>query len=176
MQNRTSARRAFTLLELVVVISVVGVVSVTVIPAWNSLSGTRQAAAGEELERRLVAARSQAVSEGHPIGLQINPTSDTLRFYTIATTGAVPTVLPGLDGQPDAGVNITAMYPGADILTVTGGSGAAGTQILWFGYDGSPELRSAAGVLTGSWTGDAVVTLAGGNMVTVRKVTGMVVR
>lgn len=169
-------RRAFTLLEMGVVVIVVGIVAVTVVPAWNSLNGTRQAAAGEEVERRLVAARSQAVSEGHPIGLHLDPATDTIRLYTIATTGAAPTVLTMLDGQPDPGVNLATVYPGADITSVINGAGVAGAATLWFGFDGAPELRTAAGVLTGPWTSDATITLAGGNTVTIRRTTGMVVR
>jgi prepilin-type N-terminal cleavage/methylation domain-containing protein len=168
--------RGFTLLEMGIVVIVVAIVSVTVVPAWNSLTGTRQAAAGEEVERRLVAARSQAVSQGRPIGLHIDPATDTVLFYTITATGAAPTVLTMVDGQPDPGVNLAVVYPGADVTSVINGSGVAGAATLWFGFDGAPELRNAAGALTGAWTSDAIITLAGGSTVTVRRATGMVVR
>jgi hypothetical protein len=147
-----------------------------VVPAWSSLTGTRQAAAAEEVERKLVTARSQAVSEGRPIGLHIDPGADTVQFYTIATAGASPTVLINFDGVADAPSLIAQRYPGADIASLVGGDNVGGAQILWFGFDGSPELRSASGTLTGGWTQDAVITLAGGNQITIRKVTGMVVR
>lgn len=158
------------------VVIVVGIVAVTVVPAFNSLTGTRQAAAGEDVERRLVSARSRAVSEGRPMGVLIDPVANSVRFYTIAAAGAAPTVLNMLDGQPDPGLDLGVAYPGADITAVVGGDGAAGAATLWFGYDGSPELRDAAGVLTGPWTSDATISLAGGNTITVRRTTGMVVR
>ncbi len=169
-------RRGFTLLEMGIVVIVVAIVSVSVVPAWNSLTGTRQAAAGEEVERRLVAARSQAVSQGRPIGLHIDPATDTILYYTITATGAAPSVLVMVDGQPDPGVNLATVYPGADVTSVINGSGVSGAATLWFGFDGAPELRNAAGTLTGPWTSDATITLAGGSTVTVRRATGMVVR
>lgn len=159
-----------------VVIVVIAIVSVTVVPAWTSLSGTRQAAAAEEVERRLVAARSLAVSEGHPVGVRIDPGADTVQFYTIASFGAAPAVMTMFDGQPDPVMYLAKTYPAADITTFTGGSGTNVAQVLWFGYDGTPELRSAVGALTGGWTSDAVINFAGGSIVTVRKGTGMVVR
>jgi prepilin-type N-terminal cleavage/methylation domain-containing protein len=176
MQTQAAQRRAFTLLEMGIVIVVIAIVSVTVMPAWNSLTGTRQAAAGEEVERRLVMARSLAVSEGHPVGVRIDPAADTVQFWTITTTGAAPTVMTMFDGMADPLVDLAKTYPAADVTAVVDGAGASGAATLWFGYDGSPEERSAVGALVGSWSTDAVVTLAGGSVVTVRKGTGMVQR
>lgn len=176
MRKQHQQRRGFTILEMGVVVVVIGIVSVTVVPAFNSLTGTRQAAAAEEVERRLVMARSLAVSEGHPVGVRIDPAADTVQFWTIASFGATPAVMTMFDGQADPLVKLSTTYPGADVTSVVNGAGVSGAATLWFGYDGTPELRSAAGALTGSWTADAVVTAAGGSVVTVRKATGMVQR
>ena len=158
------------------VIVVIAVVSVTVVPAWNSLTGTRQAAAAEEVERRLISARSLAVSEGHPVGVRIDPSADTVQYYTIASFGAAPAVMNMIDGQPDPVMYLGKTYPAADITSFTGGAGTGGAQVLWFGFDGTPELRTAAGALIGGWTNDALIGFAGGSTITVRKGTGMVVR
>ncbi len=174
--HRPQLRRAFTLVELGVVVVVVGILGVTVIPAWNSLTGTRQAAAAEEVERRLVMARSIAVAEGRPVGVRIDPATDLVRSYTIPAAGGAPEFMANFDGELDAGVLIAAAYPGADITGVSGGNNATGDQTLWFGFDGTPELRTSGGVFTSSWSSDAVITLAGGNTVTVRRGTGMVSR
>ena len=168
--------RAFTLLEMSVAIVVVAVIAVTVVPAWSSLTSTRQAAAAEEVERRLVAARSQAVSEGRPVGVYVDPATDSTLNYTISASGGTPSVMTNFDGQADSAFLVAATYPGAEITSVVGGSGVGGAQILWFGFDGSPELRTSTGTLTGPWTQDAVITFAGGYQVTVRRRTGTVSR
>jgi prepilin-type N-terminal cleavage/methylation domain-containing protein len=175
-KSNSHLRRAFTLLEVSVVIIVIGIVAVTVVPAFNSLAAMRQAAAAEEVERRLVMARSLAVSEGRPIGLHIDPSTDIVQLYTIPAAGAAPTILTMPDGQPDPGLSLVATYPGSDITSAVGGDGAVGAVTIWFGYDGSPELRTSTGTLTGPWTSDAVITLAGDNTVTIRRMTGMVER
>ena len=176
MTSHALQRRGFTLLEMAVVIVVIGIVSVTVVPAWDSLTGTRRAAAAEEVERRLITARSLAVSEGHPVGVRIDPAADTVQFWTIASFGAAPAVMSMFDGQPDPLMSLSGTHPGSDVTTVLDGAGVSGAATLWFGYDGTPELRTATGTLTGGWTADAVITLAGGNVVTVRRGTGMVQR
>jgi Tfp pilus assembly protein FimT len=162
---------------MVLVVVITGIVAATVIPAWNSLTGTRQAAAAEEVEREIVAARCQAVAEGRPVGLKVDPTNETVRKYVIETPGAAPSVAKDVDGQADPGVNIAAAYSGAEISSLTAGDGSTGAQVLWFGYDGTPQLRNAAtGVLIGSATQDAVIQMSGGQQVRVRYGSGMVTR
>jgi type II secretory pathway pseudopilin PulG len=159
------------------VVLITGIVAATVIPAWNSLTGTRQAAAAEEVERKLVVARSQALSEGRPVGMRIDPVNDTVQMYVITTPGAPPTVATMVDGQADAPLYIPGAYSGAEITSLTAGNGTTTAQVLWFGFDGSPQLRDpTTGNLIGPWTQDAVITMPGGQQVIVRKVSGMVQR
>ena len=172
-----TGRHAFTLVEVSVVVLITGIIAATVIPAWNSLTGTRQAAAAEEVERKLVGARSQALAEGRPVGLRVDPVSDTVQTQVITAPGAAPTVASMIDGQPDAPLYIPGVYAGAEITSVTGGDGTTTAQVLWFGFDGSPQLRDPiTGNLIGPWTQDAVITMPGGQQVLVRKVSGLVQR
>jgi prepilin-type N-terminal cleavage/methylation domain-containing protein len=170
-------RKAFTLVEMSVVVIITGIIAATVVPAWNSLTGTRQAAAAEEVERKFVAARSQAVAEGRPVGIRVSPASNTVQTYVITTPGAAPTVANMIDGQPDPALDIGGAYSGASITTLTAGDGSAAAQVLWFGYDGSPQLRDATtGNLIGPWTQDAVIAMSGGQQVLIRKISGLVQR
>jgi prepilin-type N-terminal cleavage/methylation domain-containing protein len=170
-------RVAFTLIEMAVVVVISGIIAVMVIPAWNSLTGTRQAAAAEEVERKCVAARSQAVAEGRPVGIRVDPVSSTVQTYVITTPGAAPSVAKMIDGQPDPALSLAIAYSGAAITSLVAGDGSSGAQVLWFGYDGSPQLRNAGtGNLIGPWTQDAVIGMAGGQQVIVRMKSGVVQR
>ena len=169
--------RAFTLVEMSVVVIITGIVAATVVPAWNSLTGTRQAAAAEEVERKIVAARSQALAEGRPVGVRVDPVNDTVQTFVIASVGAAPSVATMVDGQADSSLYIPGAYSGSEITSLTAGNGTTTAQVLWFGYDGSPQLRDGTtGTLIGPWTQDAVIVMPGGQQVLVRKVSGLVQR
>lgn len=167
----------FSLVEMSVVILISGILAVIVIPAWNSLTGTRQAAAAEEIERRFVAARSRALAEGRPVGIRVDPTNQTVQMYVITTPGAAPAVATMVDGQPDQLLNVPASYPGASVTSLVAGDGTTTAQVLWFGYDGAPQLRDATtGNLIGPWTQDATVSMPGGLQVVIRMKSGLVQR
>jgi prepilin-type N-terminal cleavage/methylation domain-containing protein len=178
-ENRAArcASRGFTLVEMSVVVLITGIIAVTVIPAWNSMTGTRQAAAAEEVERKITAARSQAVAEGRPVGVRVDPVNGTVQTYVITTPGATPSVATMLDGQADPILSIPATYSGAAISSLAAGDGTTSAQVLWFGYDGSPQLRNAStGVLVGPWAQDAVIAMSGGQQVLIRRISGLVQR
>jgi prepilin-type N-terminal cleavage/methylation domain-containing protein len=174
--RRILAPRAFTLVEVSVVVIITGVIAVTVIPAWNNLTATRQAAAAEEIERKLTAARAEAVAEGRPVGLRVDPINQTVQTYVVPSVGAAPTPATMVDGQSDPVLYVAKTYSGASITSLTGGDGTSTAQVLWFGYDGTPQRRDSGGNLIGGWTSDATVQLAGGQQVVVRKTTGLVQR
>jgi prepilin-type N-terminal cleavage/methylation domain-containing protein len=162
--------RAFTLIEMAAVVVISGILAVLVIPAWNSLTGTRQAAAAEEVERKCVVARSRAMAEGRPVGLRVDPVNSTVQTYVISTPGSTPSVATMIDGQPEQVLALAAVYAGASIASLAAGDGSAGAQVLWFGYDGSPQLRNATtGTLIGPWTQDAVISMTGGQQIIIRK-------
>jgi prepilin-type N-terminal cleavage/methylation domain-containing protein len=173
--NRTT-RRAFTILELSIVVVITGILAVTVIPALESMTGARQAAAAEEIERRLVDARARAVAEGRPVGIRIDPAADTAQSWVIASPGDAPAPARAVNGELEPVLIIPSSYPNTSIVSFTAGDGTTSAQVLWFGFDGSPQLRNSAGTLLGPWTADAEIQLSGGLRVIVRRTSGTVDR
>lgn len=166
------------MLELVIVVVLMGILAATAIPSITAASQTQGIAATRELERRIVHARSRAVSTGEPTGLTIS-TDGTVTLVRIASSGASPTLAPGPTGATSAAWLLPSAFRGVSIAQITGGDGSgASTQTIWFGFDGSPELRTPSGARTGNFQQDARVTLAGpsAGVVKVLKGSGMVER
>ncbi len=157
------------------VIMITAILAASAIPALSSMSSARQAAAAEEVERRIVNARSRALAEGRPCGVTIDTAAQSIRTMTIASAGAVPT--PAIDalGQPEAAFNLGSAFSGVGFTLVTSEAGT-GTQTFWFSHDGTPHQRNSTGVLVGSWTQNATVTLTGGTSVYVQARSGAVTR
>ena len=65
-------------------------------------------------------------------------------------------------------------FRGAAIDTFVNGDGTSGDGVVWFGYDGAPQTRDADGTVPLPFAEDAVVTFAGGQVITVHMYTGMV--
>lgn len=169
-------RRAFSLVELVAVMAVLGVLSIAAIPALGSLSESRRRGAAAEVERRLMLARAWAQSTGQPAGLRVNTSSGQLDLLRVATPGASPTPMPGPTGSADSGssVIISQLYTGVSIASVS--VSPAGDSAVWFAYDGTPHVRSSAGVEVGTLSADAAITIQSGPTVSVRVLTGLVER
>jgi hypothetical protein len=123
-----------------------------------------------------VNARAKAIATGRPIGVRLDPVGEVVQTMTIATPGAAPTALAGVMGEVEPPANIGALFPGAEILSVTAGDGVTGSQVIWFDFDGTPHGRSVGGSRTGAWTGDGVVVMSGGYRVTIRRGSGGIER
>lgn len=164
------------MLEMAVVISVAGILAATVVPALNSLEGVREASAAEEVERRVVLARGHALSRGRPTGIQIDPAARTIRMWEIVSVGAAPTPARTPLNEVEPALRLDDVYPGVTIASVVGGTGATGAQTFWFGIDGTPQTRNAAGALGAAWTRDAAITMSGGQLVYIRRGSGAVER
>ena len=175
---RITVRRATTLLELMVVVVILGIVTVSVIPAFASMNDARKLAGAQEAERLLLGARASAVAQGRPFGVAIDIGAQTLRTVYISASGQTPAPAPSQDGQGQEVLEIGRRYPGAQLMSLTDGAGSAvsGSATLWFGYDGTPQRRNGAGGLIGGWTSDAVLEFAGPSAVTVRRITGAINR
>lgn len=169
-------RHGFTLLELSVVIIVMGLMSMAVVPALRTIDETRRIGAAEDVERRLVNARSKAMVMGRPVGVLLDPVAETARTMTIASPGAAPAPMAGVMGEVEAAASIRALFPGAEIVSVVSGSGATGSQVIWFDFDGTPHGRNAGGSRLGAWTADGVVTMSGGYSIRIRRESGGIER
>lgn len=155
---------------------IIGVISVLAIPSLSGMSDMRRAAAADDVERRLLLARSTAMASGASCGLAVNPTTDFVQLFSMPVSGNVPVAASLPTGEPDPGVRLATLYPGADITAITGGGGATGAQTLWFASNGTPELRAANGSRIGGWSGDATIQFAGGARISVLRVTGAIRR
>ena len=175
--NTRPRSRAFTLVEMAVVIAIIAILSATAIPALASLEGARQAAAAQEVERMLLTARTQAVSAGRPWGVEVDFTNQRVRYVRIATIGAAPTPPPATGKGTADWLNVPAQYPDASISNLILGSGASNASgTVWFDTTGNPAVRNASGTRTGPATADAEFTFAGGFVIRVRQLTGAIER
>lgn len=166
-------RAGFTLLELAVTTVVIGVLAASAIPAFSTLAETRERAAAAEVRRLLLTARSTAAMQGLPTGLAFSEGS-CVQPVQITTVGGAPSAQTGPGGAAEPARSISGLFGGVQIASVQLGSGASGNVTFWFGFDGAPQTRSAAGVLQSAWTGDGTVTFPRGAIVTVRRISGLI--
>jgi hypothetical protein len=109
-----------------------------------------------------------------PGGLTIDPATGAVSMSRIETSGAVPTPMPGATGSARPGFVASQAFPGSAVTSFVNGDGQQTNRTIWFGADGAPHLRDAAGVLVGMFTQDATITVTGGTTLTVRQSTGAV--
>lgn len=167
--------RGFTLLELTIVILVLGIIALTAVPALSIAREARAAGAAEFIERRLLDARARAVARGRPTGLHLDPGLGTLRALEIETPGGSPAPAQTPLGEVEPAASVREHFPDAT-FTLVGGDGVTGAQTLWFAFDGTPQSRSPGGALLLPWGQDAVVSVSGGGVVRVVRVSGAIER
>ena len=173
----TSRGRAagFTLVEVMVVVSIMGIVSLSIVPAIGSMTQARRAAAVHEVTRRFQVARARALATGRPHGIEVLVAAGTLRSVVIESAGGTVEGVRLATGARDAGVKLSVLFSGVSMtgLTNTNTSGGASTTVIWFAHDGTYQCRTSTGTLVGSAGADAVVTVSGGSTVRVSP-TGLV--
>lgn len=173
MTQTRGTSRAFTLLEAMVVVIVVGVLAVSAIPAANVMTGMNRAGATAEIVRGLELARARAMSTGRPHGVQFSVTSQSMSPVWLASAGAAPTPTKSQLGTDEPSVQF-ATFGGAKLKTYQGGDGVSTAGVIWFAADGTPQSRSSGGALLGSWNADATLQVEGDSIVTVRRITGLI--
>lgn len=173
MRHRPAHPRAFTLIELVTVLTLMGIVAASALPALSTLNSTRLGAAGAEIKRTLQRARSTAAASGRPTGVRISSSSN-LTMVQIPTVGAGVSTLTSLFGTPEPVISLPNRFSGARLSRSALGSGETGDVTFWFRFDGTPQSRSNTGVLGATWTADGSVEVNGGPRITVRRVTGAI--
>lgn len=174
-RSATRSRCGFTLIELVAVMVLIAILSLTVTPALSVLENARNASLANEVERRLGMARAYAMTTGMPAGLELDVNQQMLTLLHIETTGASPTPMPDITGSATsmALLRIETLAPGTSIEDVDlADSGSYDT--LWFDFEGSPHLRAANGSFASWLTRDATITISGGHILTIRKTTGLI--
>lgn len=170
-------RRGFSLLELAIVIVIIGIIAASAVPAFSSLSDTRRAAAINEIERLLTRSRARAVSEGRPHAVLVDLNTQTLTSYEITTTGAAPSASQTADGRGLDALVLAATYPGVTVKALQAGDGSSpSSAYIWFGVDGTPQLRKTDGTLVAECSQNTVLTLDDGSSIDVIRYSGAIER
>lgn len=171
----TTSRRAFTLLEVTVVVLLIGILAAAVVPALGTMDAARGAAAHREVARLLNVARERAMSSAEPTGVEFDLASQAMKMVRLASPGDSPSVAPSPLGSAREAVVVSSLFPGVRISSINLGGGAS---TLWFSNDGTPQTRGPGGVLIAPLASDASVELRRGTLVVgtvwVRAVTGLV--
>jgi len=160
----------FTLLELVVVIVITAILSLTAAPMLSHFGTLRQHAGGARLRSDLSLARQRAVATGVRTWAVFDTGDQTLTVYeeSAATPGRANRTAMAVPGEVGPGW-VTRFnegeFRGATLLTVNLGGGAE----VGFDYLGRPYTQAEAVM-----TSDGTVTMAGGVTVTVEGETGHV--
>ncbi|MEM8835306.1 MAG: type II secretion system protein [Planctomycetota bacterium] len=165
--------RGFTLVELIAVLTLVGILSAVAFPALSALDDARDAALINEVERRLWVARTSAMSTGLPTGVRFDiPGNDATTWRLREDAGGIERVI-GAGG--DSAAPLGSLFRGGGIASFApiepGGDATA-----WFDYMGRPHARSADGTTRIEWTDDAVVTMLDERRITIRRLTGSIER
>jgi prepilin-type N-terminal cleavage/methylation domain-containing protein len=169
-------RHAFSLIELAVVVAITGILAIAALPAFRTLDDARRAAAAAEVERQVLNTRAAAMSLGQSVGLRVDPSNGTFQRYIIPRGGGTPERFTSPLGTPEEALILGVQFPGAAIVGVTGGDGFTGTSTLWFGHDGTPELRAGNGTRLGGFTQDASIRLTDGYRIDVTRISGRISR
>lgn len=168
--------RAFTLLEVMVVVVIMGIVSFTVVPSLSLVADANALAAAREIERLHVLARSTATATGQPAAAVPDLTAGSITLWTFEPGEPSPSRALDALGRSNEPVSLPARFGGTTLATIAGGVSHAAGERLWFAYDGTPEVRDSDGTRLRALDADATYTTSTGQVVVVRSVSGLVER
>lgn len=173
--NGPSCRRrhAFSLVELLVVVMLMGILAAAVAPAMSSIQLMRSGAARDDAVRLLELARARALATGMPTGLAVDLSDSSLSLVTLTDHGAVEGVIDPLTEQGHS-VVIPAVYGGVTLASMTNGDGVSGSGVIWFNYEAVPQTRASDGALVASNSDDATIRLSSSESIVVHAYSGFV--
>ena len=135
----TGVKTAFTLIELMIVIVIIGIAAAMAVPMVSSAGSFQIRAAGNIVAADLEYAKSLAISRGRPYKVVFNPGAESYQIQEPNGTAVVP------PGRKDT----TRFGPGSQLNNVLiAGANFGGSQTVTFDYLGSPEGLSTQGVVT----------------------------
>jgi type II secretory pathway pseudopilin PulG len=164
--------RAFSLVELIAVLAMVGALSIAAAPALRTVQRSSQQAAAGEVGRTLIVARRCAMSRGEPAGARVDLDANSITLWMMPSGATAPVALKAMDGADRAALVTSNQFGGVEIESMRGGDGAAGDGEIWFSPTGEPLLRDGDSFTP--FIRDAEIALTGDATVVVRKSSGAV--
>ncbi|MBL4697203.1 MAG: prepilin-type N-terminal cleavage/methylation domain-containing protein [Phycisphaerales bacterium] len=152
-------RSGFSLVELMVVVVIMGIITVSVIPAMDNLRSIREGAARDDFVRMIEVVKGQAVASGKPHGLQVDISINTLTIVELDAQGRVQEEFDPLTNS-NRTVNLSMLYPGVTMLSMSNGDGTPGSGTLWFDFESNPHTRDADGSFGSINTDTASIVLS----------------
>lgn len=155
-----------------VVVVIMGIVTVSVIPAMNNLSRMREGAARDDLMRMFEIAKGRAVASGLPHGLLVNLTDSSVTIVEITSQGTVQVETDPLTNG-NRTINIPNLYSGVTISAMTNGDGVGGSGIIWFDFESNPHTRTSQGDFVSLNSEVASIAISSGEFIAVHPHSGM---
>lgn len=176
--QRPNFRSGVTLIEIVVVITIVGILAITVLPSFARTDEARRAAGVAEVQRVLAFARECAMSSGRPVGASVITGDHRIELVTVNAMGQ-PVPLPNPLGQDSAPIRLRDRF-GVSIQDVSipapagAGSSPSAVPAIWFDHRGRPHLRADNGNHVADSTGESEIVFTDQSRVVVTPRTGMI--
>ena len=163
--------RAFTFIELMVVVVIMGILSAAVVPAMSNVHAMREGGARDDVVRMIQVAKGRAVASGVPRGLRVNLADSSLTILKMNDLGEIET---GFDPLTNGArtINIASLYAGVSIVDMVNGNGDGGSGVIWFDYESNPHTRSSSGDFVALNASTVTITLSSGEQVIVYPYSG----
>ncbi len=159
-------RRAFTLIELIVVIIIVGIVSATAIGTMGKSRQNRQRSAARTLSVNIAYARERALATGRSTWVYVYTNTETISLSETISGALVTMKDPATNNQLTTVLGASsdnAQFAEVGVLAVNGATSAS-PFIFGFDWQGRPT-DSIGTPLTSDWT--ITITQSGQTTITI---------
>lgn len=175
--RKRMSRSGFTLIEMIAVLVLVSILSVTAIPSLARLDSARDSAMMAECERLIRLTQASAVSSGLPTGVRFDLDEQSVELISLDADGEIDVLV--REGTGVATVVRLQDAFGISTIVEAGISGSTtdrGTAVLWFDYDGTPHTRNDEGANPVLLEDPFIIRSSSDRTVTVLSITGKVER